>query len=73
MFRGIYFVSASTGQGVDPAFRHAAELAYEFTGQVGSVARKMVPEDEVEAFDWKCICSQKCAGLARGLGDMSVD
>jgi small GTP-binding protein len=39
-FQAIFFVSAHTGEGVDPAFRHAGELAYQFTVQTGNVSRR---------------------------------
>jgi small GTP-binding protein len=49
-FRAIFFVSASTGEGVDPAFRHAGELAYGFTLQSSSVSRKqLVPNPPAQS------------------------
>jgi small GTP-binding protein len=48
-FQAIFFASASTGEGVDPAFSHAGELAYDFALQSGNVCKKPLvqnPPDE---------------------------
>jgi small GTP-binding protein len=45
-FQAIFFVSASTGEGVDPAFSHAGELAYEFTLQSGNVAKRPLVQSQ---------------------------
>jgi small GTP-binding protein len=42
--QALFFVSASTGEGVDPALRHAGELAYEFTLQTGNVSRRQIAQ-----------------------------
>jgi small GTP-binding protein len=47
-FRAIFFMSAATGEGVDPAFRHAGELAYEFTLQTGNVSRRPLVQNPPE-------------------------
>jgi small GTP-binding protein len=39
-FHALFFVSASTGEGVDPAFQHAGELAYDFTVESDNPARR---------------------------------
>jgi small GTP-binding protein len=45
-FQALFFVSASTGEGVDRAFQYAGELAYDFTVQSGNPARRQAVDNQ---------------------------
>jgi small GTP-binding protein len=42
-FQAIFFVSAITGEGVNEAFSHAGQLAYQFTLEISNAARRTIP------------------------------